>query len=52
MGWRPDEVRAATLHDFLAALEGWRGANGISDDAPTDDDVKRLDELMRRYPDG
>lgn len=54
MGWKPSDVRSATLLDFNDAFDGWLLANGGSpdegdDDTPGPDD---LDALMERYPDG
>jgi len=51
MGWRPWEVRSATLYDFVAAFEGWSKANGTFGRALTEDDVAWLEEMMERYPD-
>lgn len=51
MGWKPNEVRAATLFDFDAAFEGWRMANGAADDELTTDDLEEHEALMARYPD-
>lgn len=50
MGWRPAEVRAASLADFAAAQDGWARAQGI-DPGPTRQDLDDLEALMARYPD-
>jgi uncharacterized protein (UPF0276 family) len=50
MGWTPDQVRALSLSDFAAALEGWSLAQGGKPPLK-EDDVAMLDDLMARYPD-
>lgn len=50
MGWRPDEVRAHSLDDFVAAREGWKRGRGAAP-PPKRRDVERLDELMAQHPD-
>lgn len=48
MGWPPSAVRAASLADFSAALDGWLRANGVGEDGPqgavalTDDDYRDI----------
>lgn len=52
MGWKPWEIRAATLHDFDAAFRGWRKAQGHDDGPDTSDEaLADLEALMERYPD-
>lgn len=49
MGWTPADVRACSLGDFFAALDGWKRAQGIGDDAGVrldDDDVRELLEAL------
>ena len=53
MGWTPDQVRACSISDFAAALDGWQTANGAKPDGPdlSDEAFEELDQLMAQYPD-
>lgn len=48
MGWTPREVRAATLADFSAAIDGWLRANGAERDGLTGDEIETLAEMLER----
>lgn len=50
MGWRPDHVRAHSISDFVAALEGHLMAQGVKPPLKQAD-LDNLDALMARYPD-
>lgn len=47
MGWRPDEVRAVSLSDFMACIEGWNEAHGGDAGGLDDGDRAELETLMR-----
>ena len=46
MGWTPAEVRAASLADFTAAMDGWVRAQGIGADEMTPDDVAEVRAML------
>jgi len=48
MNWRPDEVRACSLSDFAAAIEGWGLAQGRKRPL-RQSDVDELDALTAEY---
>ena len=50
MGWRPSEVRACHVAEFLAAFDGYIEFHGsqTKNDAMTRGE---LEDLMERYPD-
>lgn len=52
MGWRPHEVRACAVPEFLAALDGFRTFHGGEKQEPEGMSRARLEELMEQYPDG
>ncbi len=52
MGWRPSEVRDASLRDFLAAVSGWMEATGRADAYNPPLTPDELGDLMEKYPDG
>lgn len=50
MGWKPNEVRAASVPEFLATFDGFQefhGASSRTEPATYAD----LEDLMRMYPD-
>jgi hypothetical protein len=52
MGWRPGEVRAHAVPEFLAAFDGYlefHSASSVPQVEPATRD--QLEELMRQYPD-
>jgi len=53
MGWTPGEVRAVSLSDFAASLEGWQRAQGLDPDNPRKGPMTRaeLDALRAQFPD-
>jgi len=50
MGWTPDQVRAHSLSDLAAAVEGYQLRNG-GKPPMRESDVETLESLMARYPD-
>lgn len=50
MGWTPDQVRAHSLSDLAAAVEGYQLRNG-GKPPMRESDVEALESLMARYPD-
>ena len=46
MGWRPDHVRASTLHDFECAVDGFLAGRGVVDNSLSDKDRA---ELLKAY---
>lgn len=50
MGWKPDEVRAHAIPEFMAAHDGFREFNGATE-KPRAATHEQLEELMRLYPD-
>lgn len=49
MGWTPSEVRACSLADFVAAVDGYLRSKGIESgggDVLTADDVRELLALL------
>lgn len=54
MGWRPQDVRAASLSDFAAAFRGWKMSQGIKDEEReiTAEDRAWLDDMLRKYGNG
>lgn len=47
MGWTPADVRACSLGDFFAALDGWKRAQGAADEIDLSDaDVRDLLEAL------
>ncbi|WP_075640254.1 phage tail assembly chaperone [Rhizobium oryziradicis] len=48
LGWKPKHFWAATLTEFLSAVDGWGVANGVQPKlAPPSDD--ELEKLAMRY---
>ncbi len=52
MGWRPWEVRRATIAEFRAAYEGFKAFHGGGEDGSAPLSRAELDDLKARYPDG
>ena len=50
LGWAPPHFWAATPHELMAALDGYKEKNGLK--APEAMGSDRLKQLMGRYPDG
>jgi hypothetical protein len=52
LGWRPDEIRRATIPDLLACFDGWVASQGGGDGAkqkyPTLDDMAELNAHKRK----
>lgn len=56
LGWSPQEFWAATMHDIVAAIDGWRIAHGIPDErlerknkaAELKNLKQRLDDFVKR----
>lgn len=42
MGWKPWDVRRATLNDFLMTFEGWKVANGVSEPGMSREEAELL----------
>lgn len=52
MGWRPAEVRAHAVPEFLAAFDGFLEFHGSSVNNPVGPATRaQLDELIAQYPD-
>ena len=50
LGWPPPHFWAATPHELLAALDGYKEKNGLSEVEAMGS--SRLKELMAQHPDG
>jgi hypothetical protein len=50
MGWKPDEVRAHAVPEFMAVLDGFMEFNGATE-KPRAAIHRQLEELMQQYPD-
>lgn len=51
MGWRPADLRDASLAELLASWGGYARRHGLLDAGPEPMTRGRLRELMERFPD-
>ena len=52
MGWRPSDLRDASLAELLACWAGHSRRHGLAESGPEPMTRDRLRELMERFPDG